>query len=87
MSSTITYFLRLLLYRVNDAVSFDDLLMVNGIKCNSYKQAYLARGLTYDDKQWIDGLRESALSKMPRAMRTLFTQILIFGAPKNPKNL
>lgn len=68
-------------------MSFDDLLMVNGLKYNSCKQACLARGLTYDDKQWVDRLRESALTKMPRAMSTLFTQILIFGAPENPKIL
>lgn len=61
--------------------------MVNDTKYSAYKQACLARGLTYDDKQWIDGLRESALLKLPRAIRTLFIQILIYGSSENPKNL
>uniref|UniRef100_A0A2C9KDP4 Helitron helicase-like domain-containing protein n=1 Tax=Biomphalaria glabrata TaxID=6526 RepID=A0A2C9KDP4_BIOGL len=81
------YHLRMLLYHVNDATSFDELLKFNGIRHATFKQACLARGLTYDDQQWIDGLQESAMSKTPRAMRTLFTQILIFGSPENPKRL
>ncbi|XP_055871668.1 uncharacterized protein LOC129923663 [Biomphalaria glabrata] len=81
------YHLRMLLYHVNDATSFDELLKFNGIRHATFKQACLARGLAYDDQQWIDGLQESAMSKTPRAMRTLFTQILIFGSPENPKRL
>ena len=81
------YHLRVLLYHVKDATSFEDLLTVNEVRYATYKQACLARGLAYDDKQWIEGLQESALSKIPRTMRNLFTQILIFGAPENPKLL
>lgn len=62
-------------------------MTVNSIRYATYKQTCLARGLTYDDKQWIESLRESALSKMPRVMRTLFCQILILGSPENPKRL
>lgn len=61
--------------------------MVNGVRHATYKQGCLAQGLAYDDKQWIEGLQESTISKMPRGMRTLFIQILIFGSPENPKAL
>lgn len=81
------YHLRLLLYHVKDATSFQVLYIMDGVRYATYKQACLARGLTYDDKQWVESLKESAISKMPRAMRTLFVQILIFGSPENPKAL
>ena len=81
------FHLRVLLYHVKDATSFYDLLTVNDIRYALYKQACLAHGLAFDDKQWIDGLEESALSKMPSAMRILFVQILIFGCPEDPKGL
>ena len=81
------YHLRLLLYHVKNATSFEDLLMVNAESYATYKQSCLARGLAYDDQQWIECLKESAMSKMPRAMRILFTQILILGSPENPKRL
>lgn len=81
------YHLRLLLFHVKDATSFEDLRTVTDIQYQTYKQACLARGLTYDDQQWIEGLQESALFKMPVAMRSLFVQILIYGSPENPKRL
>ncbi|GBP88599.1 hypothetical protein EVAR_25098_1 [Eumeta japonica] len=81
------YHLRLLLYHIKDATNFEDLRTVNDTQYQTYKQACLARGLAYDDQQWIEGLRESALSKMPVAMRSLFIQILIYGSPENPKRL
>lgn len=77
----------LLLFHVTDATSFEDLRNVTDIQYQTYKKACLARGLTYDDQQWIEELRESALSKMPVAMRSLFVQILIYGSPENPKRL
>ncbi|GBP60013.1 hypothetical protein EVAR_41295_1 [Eumeta japonica] len=81
------YHLRLLLHHIKDATNFEDLRTVNDTQYQTYKQACLARGLAYDDQQWIEGLRESALSKMPVAMRSLFIQILIYGSPENPKRL
>ena len=52
-----------------------------------YKQICLARGLTYDGKQWIESLRDSALLQTPRVIRTLFCQKLILESPENPKCL
>ena len=52
-----------------------------------YKQTCLARGLTYDDKQWIESLRDSGLLQTPRVIRTLFCQKLILESPENPKCL
>lgn len=45
------YHLRLLLYHVKDATSFEDLRTVNYMQYQTYKQACLARGLAYDDQQ------------------------------------
>lgn len=81
------YLLRLLLFHVKNATSFDSLRVVDGVQHATYKQACLAMGLTYDDQQWIESLRESSRSKMPKVLRTLFVQILIFGSPENPKRL
>lgn len=66
------YDLRPLLYHVKDGTRFDDLHTVNGVKHATYKQACLAKWLTYNDQQWIGSLEESTLSNMLRVMRTLF---------------
>ena len=75
--------LRVLLCHVKNATSFEDLLTEKKVQYASYKNSCRARGLAHDDKQWIEGLQESALSKMPRVMRNIFTQILIVGALEN----
>lgn len=76
-----------MLVNVKGATCYEDLLNVDGIQYKTFKQACVARKLTYDDKQWIASLNESKSSKMPRAMRNLFAQILIYGEPENPKQL
>nr|XP_015925120.2 uncharacterized protein LOC107452988 [Parasteatoda tepidariorum] len=81
------FFLRTLLFHIKKPTNFRDLYIVDGVQHATYKQACLARGLTYDDQQYVEGLRESASSKMPSVMRILFAQILILGAPENPKRL
>nr|XP_042901178.1 uncharacterized protein LOC122269910 [Parasteatoda tepidariorum] len=81
------FFLCTLLFHVKEPTNFRDLYIVDGVQHATYKQACLARGLTYDDQQYVEGLRESASSKMPSVMRILFAQILILGAPENPKRL
>ena len=45
------YHLRLLLYHVKDAISFENLLTVNSIRYATYNQTCLAQGLTYDDRE------------------------------------
>ena len=60
---------------------------MNKVWYASYKQACLAWGLAYNDKEWIEGLQDSALSKMTRAMRYPFTHILGFELPENLKSL
>ena len=81
------FYLRVLLYHVKNATSFEDLKTVDNVVYSTYKKACLAHGLEFDDKQWFDALEESALSKMPSVMRILFTQILVFGNPADPKAL
>jgi hypothetical protein len=52
-----------------------------------YKNACLARRITYDHKEWFDGLKEHWTFKMPRTIRTFFTLILMYGEPVDPKLL
>uniref|UniRef100_A0A914EJL1 ATP-dependent DNA helicase n=1 Tax=Acrobeloides nanus TaxID=290746 RepID=A0A914EJL1_9BILA len=77
----------LLLLHVKGATSFYELKDVEGVHYSTYKQACVARNLTYDDEQWFAGLREHREFKMPRAMRTFFCLILMYGEPVDPKKL
>lgn len=81
------YFLRRLLFHVKGPTSFEDIRTVNGVLCETFKEACIALGLLEDDKEWNMCFEEAALSKSPRQMRTLFITILVHCTPQNPLSL
>ncbi|GBM00339.1 hypothetical protein AVEN_153807-1 [Araneus ventricosus] len=54
------YYLRMLLLRKSGAISFDDILTVNGLRCITFQQACQEYGLLRGDQQWHDALNEDA---------------------------
>lgn len=77
----------LLLYR-KGATSFLDLKTVDGILCESYREAAQKLGYLKDDNEWNIALSEAALTVTNiDSLRDLFSIILIHCQPANPNFL
>ncbi|CAN1799650.1 ATP-dependent DNA helicase PIF1 [Linum perenne] len=71
-SSEERFYLRMLLHVVKGCTSFEDILTVNNITYNSFKEACSAYGFLADDGEWNHCLREVSLTATSKQMRTLF---------------
>ncbi|XP_010230087.1 uncharacterized protein LOC104581332 [Brachypodium distachyon] len=72
------YYLRVLLNDVRGATSFDDLKIVNGRLCGTFREACEQLGLIEHDRSLDDCMTEAATFQMPCALRRLFATILVF---------
>ena len=79
--------LRLLLHNVPGPTCFEDLKLVNGHMCQTFKEACVLRHLLDDDTEWDNTLREASMFQMPRQLRSLFATICVYCAPTNPREL
>jgi hypothetical protein len=77
------FYLRVLLCNVRGPRSFEDLKTFNGVLHDSFKDAAVSRGLLLNDREWINTMRDSALTASPLQLRNLFTTILVFCFPQN----
>ena len=55
--------------------------------CESYQEVCRHLGLLQDDKEWDDVLTEGSVTKLSSALRELYTTILLFSMPADPKQL
>ncbi|GBM89232.1 hypothetical protein AVEN_53945-1 [Araneus ventricosus] len=81
------YYLRMLLLRKSEAISFDDILTVNGLRCITFQQACQEYGLLRGDQQWHDALNDAAQFQSPRQLRMLFAMICGFGEVEDVPDL
>ena len=81
------FYLRLLLTAVESPTSFEYLRTFNDVQSNTYKEACIARGMLEDDSEWDNCLAEASSASMPRSLRRLFANILVFGNPSDPGQL
>ncbi|GBN40577.1 hypothetical protein AVEN_223385-1 [Araneus ventricosus] len=81
------YYLRMLLLRKSGAISFDDILTINGLRCITFQQACQEYGLLRGDQQWHDALNEAAQFQSPRQLRMLFAMICGFGEVEDVPDL
>ena len=81
------YFLRPLLLHKPGAKSYNDLLPVNGVVAETFREACLALGLLRDDRKWHNTMCEAVVFQMPWQLRQLFGVILIYCEPSNTLNL
>ena len=84
------YYLRLLLHdnHCKGKTSFADMLKLpNNTVCETYKQVCCELGLLADDREWERALEEAATTKMCPQIRLLYTMILMFCFPSNPRSL
>lgn len=80
-SQTELFNLRLFLYNVKSATSFDNLKQINGKICSTFTQACIERGLIEDDHEWNRAMTEGEIWMMPHALRSLFARILLYCLP------
>jgi PIF1-like helicase len=81
------FYLRLLLLHVRGAQSFEEVRTVDGIVCETFKEAAIQRNLLEDDKEWENCLAEAEELAMPRQLRHLFAIICVYCSPSNPFQL
>ncbi len=86
-SSRELFHLRLLLQHVRGPRSWNDLLTVNGILCDSFSAACVARNLIENDQYVRDLLEEGLQHRIHSEVRFLFAHILIHCDPVNPTPL
>ncbi|KAL0434379.1 UNVERIFIED_CONTAM: hypothetical protein Slati_2772200 [Sesamum latifolium] len=81
------YYLRMLLYKVRGAQSFEDLRTFNGIIYPTFKQVYATRGLSDEDNEWHEALSEASTLASSVNLRNMFSTMLIFSEIIDPVNL
>ncbi|GBN38210.1 hypothetical protein AVEN_100295-1, partial [Araneus ventricosus] len=81
------YYLRMLLLRKSEAISFDGILTVNGLRCITFQKACQEYGLLRGDQQWHDALNDAAQFQSPRQLRMLFAMICGFGEVEDVPDL
>ena len=83
------FYLRMLLHHDHccGKVSFEDLKTLNGNVMESYQEVCRLLGLLQDDREWDSVLTEGSVTKLCPALRELFTTILLFCLPANPREL
>ena len=81
------FYLRLLLHHVKGPTSYEDLLTVNGILCDTFAKAAELLGIASEDREWDECLREASLTQMTYSLQKLFVTILVFCNPVDPLKL
>ncbi|XP_023741779.1 uncharacterized protein LOC111889853 [Lactuca sativa] len=78
------YFLRFLLNKVKGPTSFEEIRMVNGEICPSFRDACYALGLLDDDKEYIETIKETSQSGSGYYLRFLFATMLLSHSLSSP---
>nr|KAJ0206492.1 hypothetical protein LSAT_V11C500233160 [Lactuca sativa] len=67
----------MLLNKVKGPTSFEEIRMVNGEICPSFRDACYALGLLDDDKEYIEAIKEASRSRSGYYLRFLFATMLL----------
>jgi hypothetical protein len=78
------FYLRTLLGYARGPTSFDDLMTVNNVKYNNYKDACFAMGLMNDDTQFIRAIKEASYWGSGAYLRNLFVALLLSSQIHKP---
>ena len=79
------YYLRCLLNIVRGAQCYKDIMFVNGIQYNSYRDACYSLGLLDDDKEYIDGIIEASQWATAVSLRNLFATLMQSKSMSRPE--
>lgn len=78
------YYLRLLLVNVVGPRSFEDLRIVNGHLCATYREACEHLGLLENDAHWDSSLHDASIASYPHQIRMLYAIIISTCFPSYP---
>ncbi|KAL8571455.1 hypothetical protein ACOMHN_009387 [Nucella lapillus] len=81
------YFMRLLLNVVKGPKSYDDLKIVNGEVCATFREACQKQGLLEDDQHLQLAMEEACATQSPKLLRDLLAIILVSCNPSQPGHL
>ena len=81
------YYLRILLYNVTGAESFDDLKTIDGTVMPTFKKACIELGLLENDDEWTECMNEAVLLGNGSQVRDIFVSLLINCELKDPLSL
>nr|XP_036228731.1 uncharacterized protein LOC118682893 [Bactrocera oleae] len=79
--------LRMLLHHVRGPISFADLKIVNGQRCQTYREACEARKLLENDNHWDKTMEEAVQCRSPDRIRELYATLLSSCGISNPQTL
>ena len=79
------YSLRLLLHKVKGPTSYSNLRTVNGVECETYKDACLEMGLLEDDKEQDQVIIEAQSLSFGNQLVDCFTTLLLLSTPTKPE--
>lgn len=79
------YYLRTLLHYVRGPTCYEDILRVDGKLEVNFRDACFSMGFLDDDKEYIDGLKETSFWGSGDFMRHLFTILLVSNQMNRPE--
>ncbi|XP_076931671.1 uncharacterized protein LOC143596899 [Bidens hawaiensis] len=78
------YYLRILLNKVKGPECFEDIRTVDGVVCETIRDACYKRGLLDDDKEYIEAIEEASHTSTGYYLRNLFATMLITYSLSRP---
>ncbi|KAI9116475.1 hypothetical protein K1719_012642 [Acacia pycnantha] len=78
------YYLRLLLTKVRGAKHYASIRTVNNVVYPTFREACYALGLLYDDKEYIDAIKEASVWATGNYLRQFFTSMLLSHLLSDP---
>ncbi|XP_076889973.1 uncharacterized protein LOC143540899 [Bidens hawaiensis] len=78
------YYLRIFLNKVKGPQCFEDIRTVDGVVCDSFRDACYRRGLLDDDKEYIEAIDEASHTANGYYLRNLFATMLITFSLSRP---
>ncbi|XP_076959469.1 uncharacterized protein LOC143635537 [Bidens hawaiensis] len=78
------YYLRILLNKVKGPKCFEDIRTVDGVVCDSFRDACYRRRLFDDDKDYIEEIEEASHTTNGYYLRNLFATMLITSSLSRP---
>lgn len=81
------FYLRLLLINVRGPTSFEDIRTVDGVVCQTFREACQRLHLLENDSHWDQTIGDATVSAHPNQIRTLFSIIIATCFPSSPIDL
>ncbi|XP_076931995.1 uncharacterized protein LOC143597361 [Bidens hawaiensis] len=78
------YYLRILLNKVKGPECFEDIRTVDGVVCETFRDACYKRGLLDNDKEYIEAIEEASHTSTGYYLRNLFATMLITYSLSRP---